>query len=145
MTNISIFLPTNCSHYSYPIQNILSILQIWFSQYQMLSVLLFYYRSNFLRPVAPEVNFFWLSAIFNICFEYSSIFLLNILVTQVKVWKSPICWRVLRTSSTWRRAAASSGGATLLITLRFVCKIAIEIFWPFFSNHKSCIRFWPKS
>ena len=39
---------------------------------------------------------------------------------QVKVWKSPICWRAHRTSWTWRREAASSGGGTLLTTLRFL-------------------------
>ena len=54
---------------------------------------------------------------------------------QVKVWKSPICWRAHRTSWTWRREAASSGGGTLLTTLRFAFK-------PFKNNisiHLNCI------
>ena len=63
----------------------------------------------------------------------------------MKVWKSPICWRVPRTSSTWRRAAASSGGETLLIILRFVCQIAIKIFLPFFSNYRRSLKgYWIK-
>ena len=52
-------------------------------------------------------------------------------ISQVKVWKSPICWRAHRTSWTWRRGAVSSGGATLLTTLRLASTIQnyIFIFW----------------